>query len=257
MGNANTWVPADRFSMIIINHNWQCSTIGTPIAQASLIHHPPMEGQHMVRRLAITGCLTWFLVSMLAEAHTWSRRHRQIGWASWYGSYHHGRKTASGERFSMHALTAAHRSLPFGTTVRVTNLDTGQQVKVRINDRGPFVDQQRRIIDLSRAAAERIGLQQRGVGHVRLDVLEKPATKQTRPARPVARATQVRSPRLTRVESAANALQPALTERAKGKRLADEPAARPRVPSHTGAVAPSSVSWLDCRVAEAECLAGD
>lgn len=215
----------------------------------------------MVRRLAITGCLTWFLVSMLAEAHTWSRRHRQIGWASWYGSYHHGRKTASGERFSMHALTAAHRSLPFGTTVRVTNLDTGQRVQVRINDRGPFVDRQRRIIDLSRAAAERIGLRRRGIGRVRIDVLEMPATEQPRPATLVTRATRARPTRQTRVESAANTSQLTLAEGGKAKRLADgpgsEPAARARVPSYIGAAAPSSVSWLDCRVAEAQCLAGD
>lgn len=215
----------------------------------------------MVPRLAITGCLAWFLVSMLAEAHTWSRRHGQIGWASWYGSYHHGRKTASGERFSMHALTAAHRSLPFGTAVRVTNLDTGQQVKVRINDRGPFVDRQRRIIDLSRAAAERIGLRRRGIGHVRIDVLEMPAAEQSRPATLVTRATHIRPPRLAREERAVNMSQLALAERGKPKRWVDshasEPAARARVPSHTGAVAPSSVSWLDCRVAEAQCLAGD
>ena len=61
----------------------------------------------MVRRLTITGCLTLLLVSVLVEAHAWSQGYGQVGWASWYGARHHGRKTASGERFSMHALTAA------------------------------------------------------------------------------------------------------------------------------------------------------
>jgi hypothetical protein len=107
----------------------------------------------MRQRLAGLGCLTVLLIGLLAEAQT---RHRgQVGWASWYGVPYHGRKTASGTRFSMHELTAAHRSLPLGTKALVTSLDTGQQVEVTINDRGPFVDPERRIIDLSRAAAAR------------------------------------------------------------------------------------------------------
>jgi rare lipoprotein A len=116
-----------------------------------------MEGQHLVRGLTITGGLTLVLVSALAEARVWEPPPGQVGWASWHGARHHGRKTASGERFSMHDLTAAHRSLPLGTPVLVTHLNTGQQVHVTIHDRGLFVDQPRRIIDLSRAAAERIG----------------------------------------------------------------------------------------------------
>jgi rare lipoprotein A len=99
--------------------------------------------------------------------------HEQIGWASWYGPHFHGRQTASGERFSMHELTAAHRALPLGTKVLVMNLETEAQVEVKINDRGPYADAQRRIIDLSRAAAESIGLQQRGVGKVRVVVSEE------------------------------------------------------------------------------------
>lgn len=86
------------------------------------------------------------------------------GLASWYGEPHHGRRTASGERFDKEALTAAHKSLPFGTRVRVENPATGQAVVVRINDRGPFT--RGRIIDLSRAAAERIGLIEAGVARV-------------------------------------------------------------------------------------------
>lgn len=78
------------------------------------------------------------------------------GLASWYGPRFHGRRTASGERFDQHQLTAAHRTLPFGTVVRVQSLVNGRTVDVRINDRGPHI--RRRVIDLSRAAAEALGL---------------------------------------------------------------------------------------------------
>ena len=86
----------------------------------------------------------------------------QRGKASWYGAFHHGRRTASGEIFNQNALTAAHRSLPFGTRLRVTNHQTGRSIVVKVNDRGPFKAD--RILDLSRAAAQAIGLQ--GVGLV-------------------------------------------------------------------------------------------
>ena len=91
------------------------------------------------------------------------------GAASWYGPKFHGRTTANGERFDMHALTAAHRTLPFGTKVRVVNPDSGKAVVVRINDRGPYAGH--RVIDLSRKAAESIGLVSKGVGRVKLEVL--------------------------------------------------------------------------------------
>ncbi len=91
------------------------------------------------------------------------------GMASWYGPGFHGRRSASGEVFNQNALTAAHRTLPFGTQVRVTNLSTGRSVVVRINDRGPFGHG--RVIDLSAAAAAQVGLQASGVGRVQLEVL--------------------------------------------------------------------------------------
>ena len=84
------------------------------------------------------------------------------GLASWYGKGFHGRPTASGERFDMHALTAAHPTLPFGTLVRVRSVEDGRTVDVRINDRGPWI--KRRVIDLSRAAAEALGLIDLGTG---------------------------------------------------------------------------------------------
>ena len=86
------------------------------------------------------------------------------GLASWYGEGFHGRLTASGERFDLKGLTAAHRTLPIGSRVRVRNLATGQEVVVRINDRGPHIGG--RIIDLSRAAAAQIGLLGSGVAAV-------------------------------------------------------------------------------------------
>lgn len=91
-------------------------------------------------------------------------REIERGRASWYGEPFHGRRTASGEVFNMNDLTAAHKTLPFGTRVRVRNLITGQEVLVRINDRGPHV--RGRVIDLSRAAAERIGLLNAGVAPI-------------------------------------------------------------------------------------------
>ncbi len=93
-----------------------------------------------------------------------------VGRASYYGPGFQGKKTASGERFDMNALTAAHRRLPFGTRVRVTNLDNGKSVVVRINDRGPF--KKSRVIDLSLAAARKIGMTATGTARVKLEVLK-------------------------------------------------------------------------------------
>jgi rare lipoprotein A len=91
------------------------------------------------------------------------------GPASWYGPGFHGRKTASGERFDQNALTAAHRTLPFGTKVRVTCNRSGKSVTVRINDCGPFHGN--RMIDLSRGVASKIGIVGSGVGKVKIEVL--------------------------------------------------------------------------------------
>ncbi|WP_300655157.1 septal ring lytic transglycosylase RlpA family protein [Pseudomonas sp.] len=95
--------------------------------------------------------------------------YRAEGQASYYGARHHGKKTASGERFDQHALTAAHRSLPFGSKVLVTNLRNDKSVVVRINDRGPYA--KKRIIDLSQKAAEQLDMLRAGVVPVRLQQL--------------------------------------------------------------------------------------
>ncbi len=94
-----------------------------------------------------------------------------LGHASFYASRLRGRRTASGEPYDPGELTAAHRSLPFGTWVRVFSLHSGQDVLVRINDRGPFV--RGRVIDISRAAAHALGMVQAGTHRVRIDVLSK------------------------------------------------------------------------------------
>jgi rare lipoprotein A len=99
----------------------------------------------------------------------WSVVRTYHGQASWYGPGFHGARTASGERFNQHDLTAAHPSLAFGTKIRVTNQYTGRSVIVRVNDRGPYAGG--RIIDLSAGAADAIGLKSSGVASVSLEVL--------------------------------------------------------------------------------------
>jgi rare lipoprotein A len=93
----------------------------------------------------------------------------ETGTASYYGAKHHGKKTASGEPFNQHAMTAAHRRLPFGTRVQVTNLANDKSVVVRINDRGPHT--RGRLIDLSRQAAEQLGMLRSGTARVRVQAL--------------------------------------------------------------------------------------
>ncbi len=116
-------------------------------------------------------------VVCLAAAIAWpvaapANDHQLNGYASWYAGKFQGRMTASGEVFDTNEMTAAHRSLPFGTVVEVTHLDSSRTVEVRINDRGPFVEG--RVIDLSRAAADELGMTGEGIARVRLRVLFLP-----------------------------------------------------------------------------------
>jgi rare lipoprotein A len=96
----------------------------------------------------------------------------EVGHASWYGAKFHGKKTASGLIFDQSEFTAAHRNLPLGSRVRVTNLENDRFVEVQVNDRGPFVPG--RIIDLSRAAARALGMLEDGVTRVRVELLALP-----------------------------------------------------------------------------------
>ncbi len=101
-----------------------------------------------------------------------SENYPQYGNASWYGGKFHGRTTASGERFNKYEFTAAHKKLPFGTILRVTNLRNGKDVYVRINDRGPFI--KGRVLDLSLASAEALHFNRRGVIRVKIEIVSLP-----------------------------------------------------------------------------------
>ena len=107
--------------------------------------------------LLVTGSLSFMTGETLAAGN-------QCGSASWYGPGFNGRTAASGERFNQNAMTAAHKTLPFGTMVKVVNQKTGKSVMVKINDRGPYHGG--RIIDLSKAAANKLGIVQAGTGKV-------------------------------------------------------------------------------------------
>ena len=126
----------------------------------------------------VAGCRT---TRPIEPGRGWTER----GEASWYGPGFHGRHTANGEVYDMHALTAAHKRLPFDTVVEVLNRDNGRRVRVRINDRGPFV--RGRIIDLSRAAASEIGMLGPGVARVEIRVVEPGRPQAASRARPPGR----------------------------------------------------------------------
>src|SRR5512135_3460066 len=131
----------------------------------------------MLKRLTWASIATTLsLMPMLAtDDNAQAQRVRPVyvqrGEASWYGPGFHGRKTASGERFNQHSLTAAHRKLPLGTKATVINLNNGKTVEVEINDRGPYV--RGRIIDLSEAAAKRLAMKRTGTTLVRLEVTKE------------------------------------------------------------------------------------
>jgi rare lipoprotein A len=96
----------------------------------------------------------------------------EIGVASWYGQEFQGNETASGEIYDLNRLTAAHQTLPFGTTIRVTNLENNKDVLLRVNDRGPHIG--RRLLDVSWAAAKRLGFVHSGITRVRVEVVSYP-----------------------------------------------------------------------------------
>lgn len=135
-----------------------------------------MTGRFLVAAVLLaSGC---GLVSMPAYRYTGVTARQAVigglilrGYASWYGEAFHGRKTANGETYDMNALTCAHRTLPFGTVLRVTNTVNGRTVTVRVNDRGPYVSG--RIVDLSRAAAAEIDMLESGTALVEMKVVNQ------------------------------------------------------------------------------------
>ncbi len=124
-----------------------------------------------------TALLLILLLSAAACTHVPARQATGTGWvqtgqASWYGRDFHGKPTASGEKYNMYGLSAAHKTLPLGTTVRVTNLDNKRHVTVKVNDRGPFVG--KRIIDMSYGAARKLDMVESGLANVRIEVINTP-----------------------------------------------------------------------------------
>jgi len=126
----------------------------------------------MFRSILTAGALAVLALSPSLSPAKTASGFSQHGVASHYANKFHGRKTANGERFNQNALTAAHKTLPMGTHVRVTRVASGDSVVVRINDRGPFV--KGRVIDLSKRAAREIGL--KGLAKVRVEVIGRPGS---------------------------------------------------------------------------------
>ncbi|MGH9535510.1 MAG: septal ring lytic transglycosylase RlpA family protein [Terriglobales bacterium] len=141
---------------------WGAAPTATPSAPPPPVAAPPPPA---LRLALLAGAPE--LVQPPRDGEVW-----QIGIASFYGLHEQGHETADGERFNYHAMTAASRTLPFGTRVRVTDLATDRSVVVRINDRGPFWTH--RILDLSAGAARRIGLYRQGLGRVRVEIVQLP-----------------------------------------------------------------------------------
>ncbi|WP_260523633.1 septal ring lytic transglycosylase RlpA family protein [Pseudomonas sp. DNDY-54] len=137
-----------------------------------MLHRPAVWLTTLLAVVALAGCTTPTPKTPSPQAPPAAPTTELIGSgkASYYGSQHHNKLTASGERFDQGALTAAHRTLPFGTHVRVINTRNGKSVVVRINDRGPFV--RGRIIDLSKAAFQSIASTRSGIIRVRLEKVE-------------------------------------------------------------------------------------
>lgn len=121
--------------------------------------------------VSISGCSVG--LGRQADYHRMPGIASQTGIASYYHCSLHGRKTANGERYDRHGLTAAHRNYPFGTLVRVTNLSNGNKLVLRVNDRGPFKNG--RIIDVSRRAARELGFERQGITRVAVEVIKLPS----------------------------------------------------------------------------------
>ena len=161
--------------------------------------------------------------------------HRERGVASWYGHPFHGRATASGERFDMHALSAAHKTLPIPSYLRVTHVRSGRNLVVRVNDRGPFASD--RVLDLSYAAAQRLGFAQHGTAEVQIELLASPrgfsqATLAARAAAAAAVAQSTRpleaAPPMTVALDEVRALQPQPGALAGDGPVFDDPKSMPK-----------------------------
>lgn len=139
------------------------------LAAACATGPAPSSGSGTVARVGTNGGDKPYTINGVQYFPKADPNYDAVGFASWYGADFHGRPTASGEPYNMHAMTAAHATLPFGTKVRVTNLQNGRSAVLTVNDRGPFA--QNRIIDVSRSAATKLGFHKGGVARVRVRVM--------------------------------------------------------------------------------------
>jgi rare lipoprotein A len=159
-GRAPGWMLRTSLFVLLSLGVWAC---------ASVVDTPPPAPPGHPKPYRVNG--TWY------QPIPHARDFEQVGTASWYGRQFHGRRTSNGETYDMYDLTAAHKTLPFGTYVRVHNLNNGRHVDVRVNDRGPFV--RNRIIDLSYTAAREIDMLGPGTANVKVTALGAPAPTQT------------------------------------------------------------------------------
>ncbi|MFZ2028663.1 MAG: septal ring lytic transglycosylase RlpA family protein [Vitreimonas sp.] len=148
---------------VLIGATRAATIVATLGASAFAPSTPPVALKHSIAKSMPAGA------SLQTSSDTDFASYDVNGAASWYGGRFHGRRDARGERFDEHAMTAAHRTLPLNSMVVVTNLENGRQVQVRITDRGPYAH--RRIIDLSRAAADALGYVDDGVARVNVRAL--------------------------------------------------------------------------------------
>ncbi len=150
--------------------------VSGPIARAPTTREPaPSAFKDPATGAALRGTMKPYQVRGVWYTPAMQPDYDEVGVGSWYGEQFHNRQTSNGEVFDMDSISAAHKTLPLPSLVEVTNLDNGRRMTLRVNDRGPFVDD--RIIDLSRAAADQLGYRQKGVARVRVRYLG-PAPKQ-------------------------------------------------------------------------------
>lgn len=150
-------------------------TVGTGERETKPVAHP--GDQAPTTKPDASGDNRYTIAGRTYEVMDSADGHVERGIASWYGRKFHGQQTANGERYDMHAMTAAHRELPLPSYVRVENLDNGREITVRVNDRGPF--KRNRIIDLSREAASRLGMLEAGTAPVEIRTVQSPARANT------------------------------------------------------------------------------
>jgi rare lipoprotein A len=163
VGQGRTGARDEFASSFAVNRRLRQIVPGSTIATIAVMYRLCL----LAVLLVLAGCVTPPAPAPAAAPAAEQPTFSQVGVASWYGATHQGHQTANGEKFDRRGMTAAHRTLPFDTVVRVTNLGSGKSVKVRINDRGPYGAG--RIIDLSESAAKQLDIGEDGTAKVRIE----------------------------------------------------------------------------------------